>query len=136
MNLKIATKSLSDSKFDIRKLEEELTNKSIEFEKQLALEKLQEISSRFSSEIMVFDGIKCKREVHKIKVSIGRVSVEWKRPIYVGSRKGKPIRFYPADECIKLPKKTRSSYQMLANCALLCAFLPFGLAQKILSHLF
>lgn len=136
MNLKIVDsgKKLNET-LTVKDFELELVQKSLEYERKLVQEKLEGIASQFPAESMEFDGIKCKRKVRTTKVSIGRVSVNWSRPIYEGSKNGRTVRFYPADEAINQPKKTKGSYQILANSALLGAFLPFNLGSKILGLL-
>lgn len=135
LNLKIKNQRKTAHNINVRQFEEELTTKSIQYEKELTLKKLKEISDLYNNETIEFEGIPCKRKNATTKISIGRVTVEWNRPIFVGYKEGKVHRFYPADECLKSPKKTRGSYQILANCALISAFIPFDLAKKIINLL-
>jgi hypothetical protein len=137
LNLKIANSDLSnlDPPLNIQNFELDLAAKSIEYEKTLVLQQLDEISSRFLKETLVFEGVECRRKISSTEISIGRVTVKWDRPIYIGYKEGKPVRYYPADQFINLPRKTKGSYQVLSNCALLCAFLPFALGRKIINLL-
>ena len=99
----------NNSCFDIKELEMKMIKKSLELEKKLALEELNKITALFTKDIIIFNGVLYKRIVKTKKVTIGRVTVSWERPIYEGSKKGQTVYYYPADDCFKAPKKTKQS---------------------------
>lgn len=135
MNLKIDDRICAKNPFSVAEFEKEIVENTIAYEKQLVQKKLDAIASRYQEDNLEIDGIVYFRKIVPTTVSIGRVSVTWHRPIYQGSRNGKKIRHYPADLDLNLPRKTTTSYQVLTNCALLAAFLPFNVCKKVISLL-
>lgn len=122
-------------KFDIKTLESNMLQQSLKLEGKLALDALNNISSAFTEDVMIVDGVRFNRIMRSKEVTIGRVTVSWERPIYEGSKNGKTVYCYPADDCLKLPKKTKQSYWNLSIVALLGAFIPYKLVAYIMKVL-
>jgi hypothetical protein len=120
---------------DIQSLEQELMTRSLEVEREIVKGKLDTISNSFTEENLVIEGIPCNKEIVPKDVSVGRIRVTWNRPVYVGSKRGNPVRFYLADKLVKIPEKTKGSYRILSACALLGAFLPFDLTRRVIEYL-
>ena len=66
-------------------------------------------------EEIIKDGVRYTKKIKDRQVCLERVSVNWSRPIFEGSKKGKTIYYYPADEILSPPKKGRASYKTLNN---------------------
>ena len=118
-----------------REIEDKILKASLEMEKELALKELDLISKQFQMEEIIKDGVRYTKKIKDIQVYLGRVSVNWSRPIFEGSKKGKTIYYYPADEILSPPKKGRASYKTLSITALLGAFIPYYLVSYIMSFI-
>jgi len=125
----------SNTRLDIKALEMKMAKESLELEKKIALEALNEISASFNEDIIMVNGVHYKKIIKEKKITICRVAVTWKRPVYEGSKKGKTVYYYPADDRLKAPKKTKQSYWHLSTVALLGTFLPYKLVCYIMKVL-
>jgi hypothetical protein len=122
-------------RLDIKTLEKKMAKESLEVEKKIALEALNEISASFIEETIMVNGVHYKKIFKEKKTTICRVTVTWKRPVYEGSKKGETVYYYPADDMLRAPKKTKQSYWHLSTVALLGAFLPYKLVCYIMTVL-
>ena len=116
-----------------QKIEEKMFKASLEIEKEIARKHLDEISKQFKEEEIIRDGVKYYKKYKAKDISIGRVIVSWKRPIFEGSIHGKTVYIYPADDALSAPIKGRASYETLSLSSLLATFVPFKIVAYMLS---
>lgn len=114
-------------------IEKEMFEASLNTERDIAAKHLKEIADSFSENVIIQNDVTYHR-LEKIKeIQIGRISVNWKRPIYEGSKKGKTVYIYPADDLLSPPKKGRVSYETLSLASLLGTFVPFKIVAYMMS---